>query len=252
MRIRSFFLVMSLVLFSCKNETSKPALSIAASANMQFAISEITEAFTARTNVPCELIVASSGKLTAQIVEGAPFDVFLSADLKYPNELYQKDYTNAPPKVYAYGKLVLWTLDKDVQPSLLSLKTDQVKHIAMAHPKTAPYGKAALEVLNHHSLYDSVRDKLIYGESISQINQFVNTQAAQFGFTSKSVVLAPNLKGKGQWLELDADSYTPIAQGIVLVNQKTQENPDAKQFYDFIFSEEARNILKKYGYSVDE
>ncbi len=237
-----------LLLSACGSKRSE-ALVIATAANMQFAMEALAEAFTEKTGVACQPIISSSGKLTAQIKEGAPFDVFVSADMKYPNELFEAGFTLAPPKVYAYGQLVLWTKKGTSRPNIQDLSRADVRHIALANPKTAPYGQAAMEVLTHYKLLEQVEQKLVYGESIAQTNQFILSEAAEVGFTAQSVVLSARMKGEGQWIAIPQDIYSPIAQGIVLL-QRERVHAEAQAFYDFIFSVEASRILQSYGYQI--
>lgn len=239
------------LLFSACGGKRSEALVIATAANMQFAMEALTSAFTAQTGVTCQAIISSSGKLTAQIKEGAPFDVFVSADMKYPAELFETGFTIEAPKIYAFGQLVLWTKKRKSPPSILDLSQEDIRHIALANPKTAPYGQAAMEVLAHYNLSAQVEDKLVYGESIAQTNQFILSEAAELGFTAKSVVLSPRMKDEGYWLSIPQDIYSPIEQGIVLL-QRDRMHTEAQAFYDFVFSAEARIILESYGYQVVE
>ncbi|MEM9648177.1 MAG: molybdate ABC transporter substrate-binding protein [Bacteroidota bacterium] len=248
---RSVISLLILTAFACK-PTTEAKLTLAVAANMQYAMSEIAKAFTDETKIKCDLITGSSGKLTAQIREGAPYDVFLSANMKYPMELFKNGLTTAPPKTYAYGRLVLWTQNEHIVPSLESLADNKVEHIALANPEIAPYGRASLQILSSLNLYDTVAHKLVYAESISQTNQFISTGAAQIGFTAMSVVMSPNLKGKGRWKGLDPKYHDPVQQGIVLIKQNDGQDKSARLFFDFIFSVEARKILEKYGYSIHE
>src|SRR5690606_31080574 len=117
---------------------------------------------TRETGVQCEVIVSSSGKLTAQIVAGAPYDVFISADMKHPEALFKKSLTTAKPEVYAEGKLILWTTNDEINPSIEILTNKQIKYIALANPKTAPYGSAAMEVMDYYKITDSVNSKLVF------------------------------------------------------------------------------------------
>jgi molybdate transport system substrate-binding protein len=241
-----------ILLSTCgRKENRENKVRIASASNMQFAMQELIRKFTANTGIECELILSSSGKLTAQIREGAPYDIFVAANMKYPEEIHKSGLAKTPPKIYAYGKLVLWSMDENSVPSLDLLTVDSIEHIALANPKTAPYGVAAIEVLEHYRIYDKLKDKLVFGESIAQTNQFVVFGAAEVGFTAMSVVKSPEMKGKGSWAQMDAPTYAPLEQGIVVVKSATNENK-AMEFYNFIFSEQAKKILVYFGYSVDE
>lgn len=219
---------------------------------MQFTINELVKEFSKTTGNECEIIISSSGKLTAQINEGAPFDVFVSANMKYPIDLFEKGLTLGKPKIYAHGKLVLWTMKNEIEPTIPILENKNIKHIALANPKTAPYGNAAIEVLNHYQILKKLNSKLVYGENISQVNQFVNSQAAEIGFTSKSVVLSPKMLHKGKWIEIDNSIYSPIAQGIVCLKNDSAKENLALKFSDFIFSKKGKEILNTFGYSTSK
>ncbi|NOQ92745.1 MAG: molybdate ABC transporter substrate-binding protein [Flavobacteriaceae bacterium] len=241
-----------LLLFTSCEQKDKSKLTIATAANMQFAMHELTKEFTKETGVICESITSSSGKLTAQIKEGAPYDVFVSADIKFPNELFQTGFTMKKPKIYAYGKLVIWTMNSQLNPDFESLTKKHINHIAVANPKTAPYGIAAEEVLKKKNLYDKIQKKLVFGESVAQTNQFIVSYAAEIGFTAKSVVLSQNQKGKGNWKEVNENLYTPIAQGVVVLKNRNIHIEDAHRFQDFLFSVKGKEILNKFGYSVSK
>lgn len=247
------FVLPFLFLFShCHSSSSSDKLLIATAANMQFAMEAISQAFSQESGIAIETIVSSSGKLTAQIKEGAPYDVFVSANMKYPQDLYEHGYTTKQPEVYAFGQLVLWTL-KDSLPALVDLKNNtQLRHLAIANPRNAPYGRAAIEVLQHYGLYESWQDKLVYGESIAQTNQFILSEAADLGFTAQSVVLSPNVVGRGKWLPIDSSNYSPIAQGIVIIKKKNSSTERAQKFYDFLFSKQGKEILSTFGYQIKD
>ncbi|MEO1263322.1 MAG: molybdate ABC transporter substrate-binding protein [Bacteroidota bacterium] len=248
-KITYLLLVICLFSLSCQ-QRQQSKLTIAAAANLQFAMKDLVYSFTETTGVQCEAILGSSGKLTAQIMEGAPFDLFVSADMKYPTALNQKGFSLSPPAVYAYGKLVLWSMVGHIRPSIEILTSDSIEHIALANPKTAPYGQAAIEVLKHYNIQGQTENKLVYGESIAQTNQFITSEAAECGFTAKSVVLSEVMKGKGQWIELDPAIYSPITQGVVILKD-SKKVKEARQFFDFLFSEKGKNILEKFGYAVN-
>ena len=249
MRKAILFFTFSLLFFGCRKKANT-LLTIATAANMQFAIKELTQSFSQKTGVDCEVIISSSGKLTAQIQKGAPFDIFISANMKYPNELFQNGWTYHAPKIYAYGKLVLWTMSKEINPSLDILTDKKIKHIALPNPKTAPYGEAVIALLRHEGIFEKIKNKLVFGESIAQTNQFIRSQSAEIGFTSKSIILSKKMKNKGTWTALNADIYPPIAQGIVLLKNRKTHLSEAQQFFDFIFSTEGKKILEEMGYEV--
>jgi molybdate transport system substrate-binding protein len=170
--------------------------------------------------------------------------------MKYPDTLYAAGFAADKPRVYAYGSLVLWTMQElDLSQGIKILLNAKTRKIAVANPKTAPYGAEAIKALKHFQIYESVTPKLVYGESIAQVNQYIFSQAAEVGITAKSVVLSPEMRGKGKWIEIDSTAYSPIAQGAVILKHGAQNHPHAAQkFYDFLFSEAARRILKDYGY----
>lgn len=227
-------------------------LTVAVAANVQYAFDDLAAAFKKSTGHDIKPVYNSSGKFAAQIMNGAPFDVFLSADMEYPEKLHKEGFAAAPPKVYAYGTLVLWTLnDLDLTKWQNVLASPAVKKIAVANPRTAPYGRETMKVLAHLKLDGPLQSKLVFGESISQTNQYIHSRTVDAGFTAKSVVLAPEMKGQGKWVELPADAYQPIAQGIVVLKRGTQHQPQlAQQFQDFVLSPSARTILERHGYRL--
>ena len=226
---------------------------IAGSANMQYALEDLSKEYTKETGTSFKTVISSSGKLTAQIENGAPFSIFLSADMEYPHKLYTSGSAIAEPRVYAKGILVLWTKGnwnlKDF-PSFFS--NTKLKSIAIANPEIAPYGKEAIHVLEYYNLYEKVKPRLIYAESISQVNQYILSSSVDIGFTAKSAVTSKQANGIGQWIEIDEKSYKPIEQGMVILKYGLDNYPvECKSFYNFLFSDKARSILKKNGYIVD-
>ena len=220
-------------------------IKVAVAANAQFAMKELAKNYEKETGNKVELIISSSGKLTTQIKEGAPFDIFLSADTDYPEILFKDGFGAEQPKIYAYGSIVLWTCKNYKFSNVEFLNKTDIKSLAIANPKIAPYGEAAIDVLKHYKIYDKISSKLVYGESISQVNQYINSQVADFGFTAKSVVLSPEMQGKGSWIEISPKAYKPIAQSAILL--KTN-NKLAKNFYTYLYSPKAQKVFKKYGY----
>lgn len=227
-------------------------ITIAAAANVQFTLDDLKAEFTRETGIGVKTVIGSSGKLTSQVENGAPFDVFLSADMKYPSKIYKDGFSSDAPKVYAYGVLVLWTIrDLDLSKGINILSDTGIGKIALADPQLAPYGREAVNTLKFYKLYDQLQKKLVFGESISEANQYITTGSADLGFSAKSIVLSPNMKGKGKWIIVDPRSYKPIAQGVVVLKYAEQNHSnEAKAFYDFLFSAPAQEIFKKYGYKL--
>ena len=139
-----------------------------------------------------------------------------------------------------------------IDPDLSVLSRDEIRYIAVANPKTAPYGQAALEVLQYNNLDSALREKLVFGESIGQVNQFIRSGSAEIGFTAMSVVSASQFESIGRWAVLDSLQYKPIEQGVVVIRQKDRKGENALLFEDFLFSDSARAILRKYGYTTNE
>ena len=250
MRInKGLAIIFCVLIISCEKK-GQDKLTIATAANMQFVMRELTKSFTEETSIECEIIVGSSGKISAQIKQGAPFDLFVSANMKYPEDLYNSGFTLMEPNIYAYGRLVMWTMSSSVNLSLEFLTSDKVKHIAVANPRIAPYGIPAVELLKKEGIYELVKDKLVFGESISQTNQFIISEVAEVGFTAKSVVLSPKMKENDNWIEMDIKSYTPIAQGVVILKNRSYHEEEALKFNEFLLSHKGGEILKKYGYAL--
>lgn len=241
-RIATYLLCLYSVI-SCKNEN--PKLLIAVSSNAKEAISHIAAEFEIQYDIKTEIISSSSGKLSTQIEQGAPFDLFFSADLKYPEYLLNKKIGYDSVLKYAEGRLVLWSTKLDTIPNL---EADKINKIAIANPELAPYGKAAIQYLNGIGLQEKLKDKLIYGESISQTNQYILNGSVDLGFTALSIVSAPEMKSKGVWKELDGDLYSPVEQGFIILNR----NKNTIQFRDFIFSSKSQKILNDFGYFTSE
>jgi molybdate transport system substrate-binding protein len=225
---------------------------VAVAANAQFVTDALKEAFHKKNSADVQVVVSSSGKLTAQITHGAPYDIFLSADMKYPEHLYAAGYTLNAPEVYAYGSLVLWVLKTvNLAEGLDVLRSDAIKTIAVANPATAPYGVATIQALKKAGIYDAVKDKIVYGESIAQVNQYLLSGAADAAFTAQSVVKAPALVHKGRWIEPADTLYAPIRQGAVILKHAAGSDlKDVKAFYEFLSSPEGKSIFKSFGYKT--
>lgn len=227
-------------------------IRVAVAANAQFVMEALQKDFKKRTGIEIEPIMGSSGKLTAQIMNGAPYDVFLSADMSYPDKLYKAGFGLAQPREYALGSLIVCTASNLSISNWKELAiTENVKKIAIANPALAPYGKAAEETLDHYGLLNKTRHKLVYGESIAQVNTYINTGVAQLGFTTEALAVELSGKTKLNWLRIDPKTYGEIQQGAILLKYaKTKNYQKAKKFYDYLFSAGAKAIFKRYGYQT--
>ncbi len=239
-----------LVLLSLSSLLFSDVIKVALAANVTYAIDELKKEFNKlHPDIKVLTTISSSGKLTTQIRHGADFDLFLSANMNYPKALYKDGIAKTKPVVYAQGSLILLSTKKrDFSKGIDIITEDSIKKIAVANPSLAPYGKATVEALKSLKLYDKVKDKFIFGESIGQ-TVIYTIRAADVGFIAKSTIFSPKLKGfeKGKnWIDIDPKTYNPISQGMVLL----KESKDAKAFYDFMLSDDAKKILKKYGYIV--
>jgi molybdate transport system substrate-binding protein len=190
----------------------------------------------------------SSGKLTSQIVSGKDYDIFMSANMLYPTKLYNEHLATTKPKVYAKGAVVAITNKNiELKSDLSNLKNSSIKSIAVANPNTAPYGKASIEAIENSN--KTLANKYVYTEGVSQTLQFA-LHATDVGFVAKSALYSPKLshiKDSNKWISVNKSLYTPIKQGAVILNH-AKDNPKVKSFYDFLFSDEAREVFKKYGY----
>ena len=246
--MRTLF-ILSLLVLSLKASD----INIAVAANVSYAIEALKSAFKIEhPEVTVRVTLGSSGKLTAQIRNGAPYGLFMSANMRYPQALYDDNLTLTKPKVYAQGVLALFSTHEHNLTRGLNLLTDEsITRIAIANPKTAPYGKAAAEALTHDDLYERLKPKFVYGESISQTLAYAVT-ATDIGIIAKSSLYSDKMKaykeGKN-WVSVDTTLYSPIEQGIVLLKYAKDE-PAYRAFYDFVLSEKAQTILKSYGYIV--
>lgn len=241
--------VLICLLPACQS-ADESVLRIAASANVQFAMREIVETYSDISGQKTELITGSSGKLTAQITNGAPFQIFLSADQKYPKLLTEVGLTTGEPITYAYGKLVIWTASSTTFDDFSVFTDPQVQYVAMANPETAPYGRASKEFLERINVWDDIKPKLVFGESISQTTQFIETGTANIGLTSYSTVAAGPFLNKGHWIPVPDSLHSPIMQQMVIMAGTEDEVAVARDFVSFLQTAPVKQILRKYGYSI--
>ena len=226
-------------------------ITIAVAANVSYAIDELKEEFAkSYPDTKVRVTLGGSGKLTAQIKNGAPYGLFMSADMKYPQALYDDKIAITKPLVYAQGALAYMSVtQQDFSKGMALLRSEKIEKIAIANPKTAPYGKAAVEAMKNAKIYDDVKSKFVYGESISQTVSYA-VVAADIGIIAKSSLYSSKMSQYSEgvnWMSVDAALYTPIQQGIVLLKYG-EGNEAYRAFYDFMLSAKAKIILKKYGY----
>ncbi|MVN23355.1 molybdate ABC transporter substrate-binding protein [Mucilaginibacter arboris] len=228
--------------------TLAQTIKVAVAANLQGVIKVLQEDFTQKTGTQIEPIVGASGNLTNQIKNGAPFDVFLSADMAFPENLYKAGFSTGKPIIYALGSLIICSnqnLGFNHWEQLL--QSNSITKIAIANPATAPYGKAATEVLERKGILQKIQPKIVYGESIAQVNIYLTTGVATVGFTTEALISDAANKQQLYWKKIDAADYQPIEQGMVILKHATK-NIQAEQFFKYMQSASARTILKKYGY----
>ncbi len=228
-------------------------ITIAAASDLNFAFREIATEYENTTGNHVRLTLGSSGNFFAQIQNGAPFDLYFSADIAYPRKLEEAGLT-VPGSLYPYaiGRIVLWTGNEshlDLSKGLEVLREQTIKKIAIANPKHAPYGRAAVAAMEHFKVYDQVKYKLILGENISQAAQFIESGACDIGIIALSLAVAPAMKSKGTYWEVPADAHLPLEQGaVILKSSKNQEA--ARQFLEFIKGPNGQEIMKRYGFIV--
>ncbi|HLK06270.1 MAG TPA: molybdate ABC transporter substrate-binding protein [Candidatus Acidoferrum sp.] len=237
------------------SSSAQQTLKIAAASDLKFALTDLAATYEKQAGVKLSLTFGSSGNFFAQIQNGAPFDLFFSADSDYPRKLNEAGLVlpNSADS-YAIGKLVLWspgnsklTPEKSGWQSLLD---PSVQKIAIANPDHAPYGRAALEALKNSGLYEKIKSKLVFGENISQAAQFVQSGAAQIGILAASITASPSFALGHSW-KIPQDQYTPLLQSFVVL--KTSANKDAAlAFVAYVKSPAAQAILEKYGFAKPE
>jgi molybdate transport system substrate-binding protein len=242
-----------LLLFTAAFATSQE-ITVAAAADMSAALPQIVDIYTKKTGRTVKLSFGASGNLTTQIRNGAPFDVFFSADEECPQQLIAEGLAvNNTLYRYAVGRLVLWVPnDSPLDLSSLGIKAllePSVKKISLANPATAPYGRAAAATLRHFQIYDQVLSKLVLGENISQAAQFVESGNAQTGLIALSHALAPAVKEKGRYWAVPLDAYPTLNQAAVVVSKSKQQDA-ARMFLEFLRSPEATSLLTSYGFSL--
>ena len=232
-------LVLAALLAACAGERRQQPVAIAAASDLNFALDEIAVHYPGKLRVS----YGSSGNFYTQISSGAPFDLFLSADLEYARRLARR-----PGSVFTYGigRLVVWVPAASPLDPATALGSGAVRHLAIANPAHAPYGRAAEAALRHMGLWDAVQPKLVLGENIVQTFQFAESGAADAGIVALSLALAPTARGRGRYWEIPLDGYPRMDQGGVIL----KDSPAARAFREYLLSAPGRRILKQYGFAL--
>lgn len=252
---RKIFILIMLFVAILVFSTDKKVIRVAAAANLSYAMDSLKVDFLKQNpDYELEINLGSSGKLSTQIINGAPFDIFLSANVAFAEKLKDQGLTITNPVVYATGKIVLFSSQKkNFRKGFSVLEDKKIKVISVANPKTAPYGAASIEALTNTGLLKDVEKKIAYAESISQVVQQI-IAAADIGFIAKSTLYAKDMEKYSSegvyWYNIDQKLYNPIKQAmVILTNAKGKE--EVKKFYEFLLSEEGKAIFIKYGYGVE-
>jgi molybdate transport system substrate-binding protein len=228
-------------------------ITVAAASDLNYALKDLASRFEKKTGDKVTLSFGASGNLYSQIQGGAPYDLFFSADIAYPQKLASAGLVESSSlRTYAIGHLVLWvpngsSLDPQLKMDLLLQSA--VQRIAIANPTHAPYGRAAMAALEHFGMKDKVAGKLVFGENISQAAQFVQSGNAQAGLIALSLAVSPAMKDSGRYWELPTDSYPELQQGVALL-AASKHKPAAKAFVEYVLSAEGAAVLAQYGFRV--
>jgi molybdate transport system substrate-binding protein len=231
-------------------------LTVGAAADLSNALPEIVAKYKSESGRDVKLTFGASGNLTTQIRNGAPFDIFFSADEEYPKQLIDAGLAEKETLYrYAVGRLVLWVPNESrVDVSKLGMRAlldPSITKIAIANPQHAPYGRAAEAALRHFGIYDQVSKRLVLGENISQAAEFVESGNAQAGLIALSHALAPAIQAKGRYWTVPLDAYPTLNQAVAVLSNSKQKEA-ARKFLDFVRSAEITSLLKRYGFSVPE
>lgn len=235
---------------------SAPAtLRVAAASDLQSALPDLLGRFETETGTTVAVSYGSSGNFFAQIQNGAPFDIFFSADVDYPRRLIAAGHADADTLYhYATGRIVVWARKDSAVPiarGLSALLDAGIRRVAMANPDHAPYGRAAVSALKHEQIYDAVRHKLVLGENISQTAQLVDSGNADAGIVALSLALGSALSASGTYAEIPASAHSPIAQALVVVSA-SRHKPATHALIAFLKRPEIRQRLQQFGFGVGQ
>ena len=253
MNIRRLGGLLILVMLLLTQLGAAQQITVAAAADLQFAMQDIASRFEKQSGKAVKVIYGSSGNFFQQVQNGGPFDLFFSANLDYAKKLEDAGLTE-PGSLYQYatGKIVLWVPTEsklDLNRGLPALLDPAVRKIAIANPQHAPYGQAAVAAMKKENMYARVADKLVLGENISQAASFALSGSADVGIIALSLALSPDMKQKGRYVEVSAADYPPIEQGCVILKSSTHKDV-ARAFLGFVKTPAVAEILRSYGFGV--
>ena len=246
-QIRLFLLIITIALLASAAHGAK--FTIAAASDLRFALDDVIAVY--REEYPdheVEVIYGSSGKMTTQIINGAPFDIFFSADISFPQRLRAEGFAATEPAVYAIGRIVIWSSTFDASElTLADLPTDpRIRRVAIAQPSHAPYGLRAREAMEASGVWEAVQSKLVFGENIAHTAQMVESGAAEVGIIALSLAKFPTLAQHGHHL-IDDNLHNPLTQGYV-VTRRGAEKPGVMDFAAFMETDIAHEIMERYGF----
>jgi molybdate transport system substrate-binding protein len=255
MIVRRLGLTVFLVVVFTSQFCAAQEITVAAAADLQFAMQDIAARFQKETGKTVKLIFGSSGNFFQQIPNAAPFDMFFSANLDYPRKLEAAGLT-VPGSYYQYarGKIVVWVPKEsklDLSSGLQVLLNPSIQKIAIANPQHAPYGQAAVAAMKEENIYDKTKDKFVLGENISQTASYVLSGSADVGIVALSLALSPNMKDRGRYAEVPAGEYPPIDQACVILSSSKNKDT-AQQFLTFFKTPAIVDVLRSYGFDVSE
>lgn len=256
LRASTLFVLATFLVFAgaiaARTAAAEEGATVAAAADLQFALTEVAEAFRGETGEEVKIAFGSSGNFFRQIQQGAPFQIFLSADEKFVLDLAAADLTVGEGALYAVGRIVFFVpngsplkADGTLHDLALALREGRVTKFAIANPEHAPYGKRAEEALRHEGLWDLIENKLVLGENVSQAAQFATSGAAEGGIIAYSLALSPEVSKLGSFALIPEEWHEPLRQRMVLLKGA---GTAAQHFYDYVQSAPARSILKRYGF----
>lgn len=246
-------LCVMLVLLCRPAIASADDIAVAAASDLQFAIKELIVEYEKQTGHHVKLSLGSSGNFFAQLQQGAPFDLYFSADIGYPKKLEEAGLT-VPGSLYRYavGRVVVWAPKNsplDVTKGLTVLREPVIKKIAIANPKHAPYGRAAVAAMEQSQVYAEVKDRLVLGENISQAAQFIESGACDVGIIALSLAMAPAMKSAGSYWLIPAEAHLPLEQGAVIMKQSKQQDA-ARSFLQLMQSPQGQEVMTRYGFTL--